>query len=297
MHVRNLRYLLALAEERHFARAAAACHVSQPTLSAGLAALEAELGRRLVERERRFVGLTAEGEAVLPWARQVVAALDGLARAADAATAPLAGELRLGAIPASMPVAGAFAAGLAARHPALRLSIASLTSREIARALAEFALDAGITYVAHEPPPHVVSIGLYDERMMFVAREGGSGPIGWDELLARPLCLLHQGMQNRRILDANLAALGHAVRPAATADSYVALLALVETGAFATLMPDSYAPLLPGWASLRQPEPPLPPSRIGLVVPDRSPLGPLALAALEVGRSIGKDYQRSGLPI
>ena len=286
MQIRNLRYLLALDRERHFARAAQACNVSQPTLSTGLVALEEELGRRLVERDRRFIGFTDEGRAVLPWARQVVAALDGLSQAAATVAGPLQGELRLGAIPASMPITGTLAALLQHHYGGVRLSIHSLTSREIAHALAAFSLDAGVTYIEHEPPAHIVAVPLYEERMVFVTRGDAVETIALDAALAQPLCLLHQGMQNRRILDANLAARGLSARPQATADSYVALLALVETGAFATIMPDSYRALLPGWAHMVPFDAPLPPSRIGLVVPDRSPLGALALAALDIAERL-----------
>lgn len=290
MQVRNLRYLLALDRERHFARAAQACNVSQPTLSAGLVALEEQLGRRLVQRDRRFIGFTAEGEAVLPWARQILSALDSLSQAADAAVGIPRGELRLGAIPASMPITGAIAAALRKSHPEVHLAISSLTSREIARRLAEFSLDAGLTYLAHEPPADVIGLPLYDERMMFVRRRTQDEPppvrIGWDEALGQPLCLLHQGMQNRRILDANLAARSRAVLPAATADSYVALLALVQSGNFATIMPDSYAPLMPGWACMIPFEQAMPASVIGLIVPNRSPLSPLALTMLSVAEAV-----------
>lgn len=65
MQTRFLEYFLALHRERHFGRAAELCHVSQPTLSAGIAALEAQLGKRLIARDRKYVGLTPEGEAIL----------------------------------------------------------------------------------------------------------------------------------------------------------------------------------------------------------------------------------------
>lgn len=286
MQLSGLRYLIALDQEQHFARAAQACGVSQPSLSAGIAALEAQLGRRLVARDRRFIGLTAEGRAVLPWARQVVAALDALTQAADTAPGPLRGELRLGVIPAAMPIVGAVGAELRRRYPDLRLSVFSLTSREIAHRLREFGLDAGVTYVAHEPPAGVISVPLYDETSTFVSRDAAGGPIGWEDALAQPLCLLHQGMQNRRILDANLAARGLAVHPAATADSYVALLSLVASGRFATIMPDSYAPLLPAWAKMTPFADPVPASAIGMIVPDRSPLAPMAAAAVTLAHGI-----------
>eukprot|EP01035_Chromulina_nebulosa_P065328 gene65328-89358_t len=105
---------------------------------------------------------------------------------------------------------------------------------------------AGRATVEHDQPDparrkglgkgQVIAVPLYAERAMFVARVGkgfdAHGAVAWDEVLAQPLCLLHEGMQNRRIFDANLAARGLAVHPVATADSYVALLAMVEAGGF-----------------------------------------------------------------
>ncbi len=293
MQLNSLRYLLALDREKHFARAAQACNVSQPSLSAGIAALEEQLGRRLVQRDRRFIGLTPEGHAVIPWVRQIVAALEGLAQAAEVVPGPLRGELRLGVIPAAMPVVGVLAAELCQLFPEVRLSIASLTSREIAHRLQEYTLDAGVTYIEHEPSGSVIKVPLYQERSMFVASAlpalGESGKVSWEEALSHPLCLLHQGMQNRRILDANLALRGTAIHPQATADSYVALLALVRTGIFATIMPDSYGGLLPQWAQTAAFEEPAPTSDVGMVIPDRSPLTPMAAAALSLARRVQSD--------
>ena len=76
MIIRQLIYLDALAREKHFRRAAEACHVSQPTLSAAIAQLEEELGVLIVERGRRFQGLTKEGEVVLAHARRILAEAD-----------------------------------------------------------------------------------------------------------------------------------------------------------------------------------------------------------------------------
>ncbi|WP_374449846.1 LysR family transcriptional regulator, partial [Stella sp.] len=73
MQLRHLRYVVALADERHFGRAAAACNVSQSTLSAALRLLEEEIGAPLVERDKRFKGLTAEGVALVDWARRILA--------------------------------------------------------------------------------------------------------------------------------------------------------------------------------------------------------------------------------
>jgi DNA-binding transcriptional LysR family regulator len=291
VNLRLLEYFVAVAREQHFARAAAACNVSQPTLSAGIAALEEQLGRRLVQRDRRFTGLTDEGRAALPWAQQAIAMIEGLEHAAELAHGPLTGTLRLGVIPAAMPVVGQFARALAAAHAGLALSVRSLTSREIERGLAAFELDAGITYLDHEPPTSVLAAPLYAERAMFLChrdRLDDRAGIGWSAALSFPLCLLHAGMQNRRILDDHLSRKGLAARPSATADSYVALLAMAEAGPFATIVPDTYADIIPsgGWARIVPFDDPLPPSRIGLIVLDRAPIGPLASAALATARSL-----------
>jgi DNA-binding transcriptional LysR family regulator len=291
VNLRLLEYFVAVAREQHFARAAAACNVSQPTLSAGIAALEEQLGRRLIQRDRRFTGLTDEGRAALPWAQQAIAMIEGLEHAAELAHGPLTGTLRLGVIPAAMPVVGQFARALSAAHAGLALSVRSLTSREIERGLAAFELDAGITYLDHEPPTSVLAAPLYAERSMFLChrdRLDDCAAIGWSKALSFPLCLLHAGMQNRRILDDHLSRKGLAVRASATADSYVALLAMVEAGPFATIVPDTYADIIPsgGWARIVPFDDPLPPSRIGLIVLDRAPIGPLASAALATARSL-----------
>lgn len=292
MQLRGLRYFVTLASEQHFARAADRCGITQPTLSAALSALEQELGKRLVERDRRYVGLTPEGRALLPWAQQMLAAHEGMVHAVEAIGGPIHGEFRLGAIPAAMPAAGPLAETLLATHPGLSLSIRSFTSREIVRGLNAFELDAGLTYLDHEPPADMLNVPLYGERYMFVARRGAGfddhDRISWEDAASAPLCLLHQGMQNRRILDAALAARGLAIAPRATSDSYVALLALVRSGGFATIMPDSYAAMLEelGWARFIPFEGEQAVSRIGLIVIDRAPLNPLSAAALTVARHV-----------
>ncbi|ARR55408.1 LysR family transcriptional regulator [Rhizorhabdus wittichii] len=292
MQLRLLRYFTTLAREGHFARAAEACGVTQPTLSAGIATLEEQFGHRLVLRERRYIGLSPEGQAMLPWAQQLIAVYDGMAHAMEAIDGPIQGEFRLGVIPAAMPATGYLARALLAGHPASTLSVRSLTSREIERGLVAFDLDAGLTYLDHEPPADMLAAPLYAERYIFLARAGGDfdgrTSIGWAEAAGSDLCLLHPGMQNRRILDTRLAERGLAIRPRATADSYVALLAMVQAGGFATIMPDSYLALLPGmnWARILPFDDPAPASRIGVIVPNRHPVGPLAAAALAVARAV-----------
>jgi DNA-binding transcriptional LysR family regulator len=300
MQLRFLDYFVALAREKHFARAAEACHVTQPTLSAGIATLEEMLGKRLVVRDRRFIDLTPEGHAILPFARQLLADHEGLRHAIDAPAGPLRGTLRIGAIPASMPVVGHLVMALRAQHPRLEVTIRSLTSREIERALLDYELEAGLTYLLNEPLAQVRSTPLYWERYMFATRAdsplGGLDRISWADATTVPLCLLHQGMQNRRILDAHLAMLGLAVTPVATADSYVALLSMVAHGGLSAIVTDSHAQFVAANPDLRVIEivDPAPSNSIGLVVLDREPLSPLAKAAFAIAQSLQGVFAGDG---
>jgi LysR family hydrogen peroxide-inducible transcriptional activator len=103
MNLRELRYVLAVAEHLHFGRAAEACAVSQPTLSTQLRKLEEELGIVLFERGGRGVALTPIGAEMLPQFQAVVTAADAIQHRAAAARDPLAGRFRLGVIPTLAP--------------------------------------------------------------------------------------------------------------------------------------------------------------------------------------------------
>src|SRR5262245_9324096 len=103
MNLRDLQYLVALAETGHFGRAALACHVSQPTLSAQVRKLEDSLGVPLVERRPRKVALTPAGQAVAERARRMLQDADDIRRLARASQDPLAGRLRVGLIPTLGP--------------------------------------------------------------------------------------------------------------------------------------------------------------------------------------------------
>lgn len=301
MQLRHLRYFVTLARTRHFARAAEECGVSQPTLSAGLVALEQEFGRRLVDRDRRFIALTAHGEAMLPWAQQILGAMAAMGSAV--AATPLEGPFTLAAIPAALPLVGRFGAGLLAANPGLVLSIRSATARSINQSLRALEIDAGITYLDHEAGDGVIGVPLASEDYRFLTRRGGRFDgrevISWDEAVAQDLCLLDETMLYRRILDRRLAQRGVAVRPRATADSHVALFALVASGAFSAIVPDSYGPLLAGmdWAQLLALDPPEPSRRVGLVVPARDPPLPRVEAALAAARGFMIDNLYQTLPV
>ena len=103
MNLRDLRYLVAVADHRHFGRAAAACHVSQPTLSIQLKKLEDRLGLSLIERTSRSVTLTEIGIDIVARARLVLEHADAIVALAGARRDTLSGHLRLGIIPTLGP--------------------------------------------------------------------------------------------------------------------------------------------------------------------------------------------------
>src|SRR5690606_29380444 len=103
MNLRDLKYVLAVAETRHFGKAAERCFVSQPTLSGQIKKLEAELGVTLFERTKRSVEVTPIGREVLVHARNMVEQADAIVQLARSHQDPLEGPLRIGAIPTLSP--------------------------------------------------------------------------------------------------------------------------------------------------------------------------------------------------
>ena len=158
--LRQLEYVAALDRERHFGRAAAACHVSQPALSAAIRNLERELGIPLVRRARRFEGFTPEGDRVLAWVHRALSDLDGLEQEVSRLRGGMEGTLRIGAIPTSLPVSTLVTTPFRERHPLMRIQVMSMSSRQIAGGLARGELDAGLTYLDNEPLADVETLAL-----------------------------------------------------------------------------------------------------------------------------------------
>lgn len=122
--LRQLRYLIALAEHLHFTKAAESCFVTQSTLSAGIKELEELLGPALVERDKHSVQLTEAGSLVVARARELIAAAEDLVEEAQSLAAPMQGLLRLGAIPTIAPfLLPPLLTGLRRAHPDLKLAL------------------------------------------------------------------------------------------------------------------------------------------------------------------------------
>jgi len=286
MFIRQMTYLVTLAREKHFGRAAELCNVTQPTLSSGLKALERELDMRLVVREPRFIGLTPEGERVVEWAGQILADYESLKRDVEIFRGCLKGTLRLGVIPAAMPVVARVTAPFIAKHPQVTVDIQSITSMEIQRGLDKFEIDAGLTYLENEPLAHVRKAALYRERYLFVTSRSsplaGCDAISWREAAKSNLCLLNESMQNRRVLNNLAHSIGLELTPAVTTNSYLAVCSHVCSGAWSSIIPHTFAYIFAGCEDLALIDliDPVHSQTIGMVATDRDPLPPLARALM-----------------
>ncbi|MYH16959.1 MAG: LysR family transcriptional regulator [Gammaproteobacteria bacterium] len=167
MNLRDLKYLVALAEHRHFGRAADACFVSQPTLSTQLKKLEETLGVTLIERNRRRVILTPVGESIVAQADTVLQNVDQLLRLADEHRDPLGGDFRLGLIPTLAPyLLPLVLAPVRRALPKLRMQITEGQTARITGMLRAGALDA-VVLALPLPEEDLVQTPIFDEPFHF----------------------------------------------------------------------------------------------------------------------------------
>ncbi len=296
MFVRQLDYLVTLAREKHFARAAEICCVSQPALSAAVRNLETELGIAIVQRGQRFQGFTPEGERILDWARQTLAALEGLKQEASMSRVKLTGTLRLGAIPTTMPIVSLLTGQCRAQHADLRQLVLSLSTEEIMRRLDDFELDVGLTYLEDQRLNGFHVQPLYRERYMLLAREGamldGKAEISWEEAAEFPLCLLTSHMQNRRIVDAAFRRAEVHPNVVVETDSVFALYSHVRHANLYSVVPHSLLCLF----ELRDEMVAIPivpelSRSIGLISLDHDPCSPIVVAARNIAEKINLQAQ------
>lgn len=292
MLLRQLEYLVALARERHFVRAAAACYVSQPSLSAAIRRLEHELGVPIVRRGRRYEGLTPEGEVVLAWAHRILAERDGLRQELSALRDGLTGTLRLGVVPTALPTASLLTNPFCERHPRARVSIESLSSAEITHGLAEFELDAAMTYLDDDTRGGGLRrLPLYEERYVLLTPVDGplatAATARWAQAAALPLCLLGPRMRNRRIIDECFAADGATAAPAIESDSVAGLYAHLPGSRWSSVISHAWLHMfgVPDGMRVVPLEGPAHGPRVGLVTGPDDPPSVLAAALLTVARA------------
>jgi len=145
MNLRDLRYLVALADTRHFGRSAERCHVSQPTLSAQIKKLENYLGAELVERQPRRVALTEIGEQVVARARRVIQEADEIVELTRDRSDPLAGRLKVALIPTIGPyLLPRVSSKLRRQLPHLKLMLYEYRTEQLLERLRNGEIDLGI---------------------------------------------------------------------------------------------------------------------------------------------------------
>src|ERR1019366_2691561 len=244
----KLGFILALAREKHFGRAAEACGVTQPTLSAGVKQLEGQMGVLLVNRGSRFQGFTPEGQRVLEWARRIVGDTRSMREEINSLRHGLTGRLRIAAIPTALAMVAALTTPYRERHANVQFTIYSRNSIEVLDLLENLEIDAGITYVENEPLGRVNTVPLYREHYRLLtsadAPLGNRASVTWAEVAQVPLCLLTPDMQNRRIIDRLLKSAGGESRPTLESNSMILLFSHVRTGRWASVMPAKLAETL-----------------------------------------------------
>jgi DNA-binding transcriptional LysR family regulator len=242
--IRNFEYLLALNKERHFARAAAACRVSQPTLSAGIKQLEEDMDVLIVRRGQRFDGFTLEGERVLAWAQQMMEDClrlrHELQRLRDHG---MEGPFRLGMLPATSALASVLSVAFAEKFPAFRISIETGDATHLLHAFKRREVDVALTYVGEG----LDAYALYRERMFLFTRgtAGERRRVAWTDVTSLPLCLLQSAVP--RAAETQLEKAGKVTYT----DSASVLAAHVGTGRWSTVLPQSLAMVLTGTPALR----------------------------------------------
>ncbi|NGZ86480.1 LysR family transcriptional regulator [Duganella aceris] len=300
MFIRQLEYLVALAELGHFSRAADACHVSQPALSSAIAKLEQELDLQLVRRGRNYEGLTDEGRRVVGWAQHMLSSYEAMRQEAVDANRTPTGTLRIGAIPTAMPVVPFLTAGCHERYRGIKLTILSLPSDEIVRRLDNCDLDLGLTFLDGNVLAGFQVHPLFQERYVLVARDpavfGGRSALSWAQAAELDLCLLTANMQSRQIIDAAFRSVAAKPRIQVETDSIFALYAQVRFSDLCAVVPHSVLSLI----ELRQelsivPLLPQLSRQIGLVLREQDPLPAVTAAVLQLALQVPLQARFDGL--
>ena len=197
MNLRDLQYLIAVAETRHFGKAAQRCFVSQPTLSGQIKKLEDELGVTLFERSNRSVEITAVGQGVLEHARVIIEQVETIRLLAQSFEDPLAGPLPVGAIPTISPyLMPLLLKPLQQAHPQMRLVISEEQTDRLLQRLRDHQIDAAILATEHDDPD-LERIALYREPFWLAFAQNSplytQDEITQDDLDHADLLLLSEG--------------------------------------------------------------------------------------------------------
>jgi len=270
--VKQLRYLVAVADQLHFRRAAEACHVTQPALSEQIAQLEDLLGVRLVERSRRRVMMTPVGEEVVRRARRVLRDLDDLVQTAGRAGQPFSTPLRMGVIPTIAPyLLPRILAQVRAESPELQLLLREEQTGRVVADLREGRLDVGLLALPIEGDDLEVQ-ELYQEDFVLLSPRGrgrqSTRRLPVTELAQRRVLLLEEGHCLRQQALEVCAMAGARENDDFRASSLGTLVQMVANGIGVTLLPWLALDVeVRGQSALavRRFKPPVPSRRVGLI--------------------------------
>ncbi len=244
MNLRDLKYLIAVAETLHFGKAAERCFVSQPTLSGQLKKLEDELGVSFFERTNRSVAITPIGEMVLQHAKLVIEQVDAIVQLAQAHNDPLAGPIRVGAIPTISPyLMPLILMPLRQQYPKMKLILVEETTDNLIDHLLDHKVDIAIlgTPVSE---PELAELPIFNEPF-WLAHHSDHELYTKDEITRKDLtnldlllladghCLARQVMDVCQVAEESLNGDSADLRAA----SLETLLQLVGAGYGSTLVP------------------------------------------------------------
>ncbi|MFZ0743870.1 MAG: LysR substrate-binding domain-containing protein [Terracidiphilus sp.] len=243
MNLQEIRYLVALAELRHFGRAAEACNVSQPTLSSQIRKLEDQLGVTLLERTNKRVEMTPVGNRILIHAQRVLHEAGQMEEVARAARDPLTGPLKLGVIPTLAPYLMPLILNpLRQAYPDLTIELWEDQTRALIDGLRNHRLDA-VLLATHAEAPEITEIALFEEPLLAALplnHRLAKSPTVHEDALSDELLVLAEG---HCLANQALAACGTKHGPRAgfqgsmQAATLETLVNLVAAGYGATLIP------------------------------------------------------------
>ncbi len=243
MELHQLAYVVAVAEEGSFTRAAEREHVAQPGVSAQVRKLEAELGQSLFERGAAPVRPTAAGEAILPFARAALAAAAGVRTAVDELAGLLRGQISIGVIPW---VGQWFLTALAdfhRRHPDVELSLVEAASLELLGGVRSGRLDLALAGLAATTPAGLESVVVTEQELVAAVPDGHPlarcGAVGIERLAEHPLIALPPHAGGRTALEEGFARAGQSLRVALEAGDPRVLMQLAAEGLGVAIVPAS----------------------------------------------------------
>lgn len=241
MNLRDWEYFVAVAEHKHFGKAAEACHVTQPTLSAQLKKLEEYLGVNLVERDNRRVWLTPIGLEMAVRARRLLNEAEGLKQLARSQFNPLAGDIRLGAFPTLAPYfLPQVLPKVKKKLPDLRVFLVEEKTQVLLQQLQQGSLDAALLALP-VGKEQVDVIPVYKEEFLLAVPTGHPlarrKEIDFDDLQGQDLMLLEEGhcLREQALSVCHLAGAGE--NTTFRASSLETLRQMVISGLGVTLMP------------------------------------------------------------